>query len=194
MAVPAKLQVITSDSRWARYCPKGEPVVIEPATIADIQAIAAVFISNRSDRGLFQEPVGELARNLADFLVARDALGSTVGCLGLHRDTGELAEVYGVAVLPKFQGQGIGTKLLQECKRRAVATDVSLLWLATVKPEYFSRYSFRPASRWDLPAAVLLRKFRLVFQQPVQRWVPVLLGRHTFMTCDLGKREVFFDA
>lgn len=174
--------------------PEVKTVLIEPASVADIQAIAAVFSSNRSDRGLFQEPVTELKRNLADFLVARDADGCVVGCLGLHRDTAELAEVYGMAVLPKFQGQGIGTKLLQECKRRAVATDVSLLWLATVKPEYFSRYSFRPTSRRELPASVLLRKLRLVFQQPAQRWVPVLLGLHTFMICDLGERGVFFDA
>jgi len=129
-----------------------------------------------------------------DFLVARDANSEVVACLGLHRDTNELAEIYGVAVLPKFQGQGIGTMLIHECKRRAVAADVSLLWLATVKPEYFSRHSFRPTSRWDLPASVHGRKLRLTFQQPALRWVPALLGRYTFMTCDLGKREVFFDA
>lgn len=162
-------------------------MTIEPATMADLKAIAAVFLSNKSDRGLFQEPLPEIKRNLADFLVARDANGGVVACAGLHRDTDKLAEIYGVAVLPEFQGQGIGTTLLQECRRRAVAAHISFLWLATVKPEYFSRHSFGPVSRWTLPAPVLLRKFRLVFQQPVLRWVPALFGRHTFMICDLGE-------
>lgn len=162
---------------------------IESATIADVQAIVSIFVSNKSDPGLFQEPVTAVERNLADFLVARDASGRAVACLGLHRDSNELAEVYGVAVLPKLQGHGIGAMLMQECKTWAAASHISLLWLATVKPAYFSRYSFRPISRWNLPTAVLLRKFRLVFQQPILRWIPALFGRHTFMTCDLRQEQ-----
>src|SRR5262249_58547055 len=119
------------------------------------------------------------------FLVVRDPNGSVVACLGLHRDSKELAEVYGVAVLPDLQGRGIGTILMEKCKERAVAGRLKLLWLATVKPEYFVRYSFRPISRWSLPTSVLLRKLPLVFQQPIRRWLPALFGRHTFMTCDL---------
>ena len=120
---------------------------IESATIADAQAIVSILASNKTDTGLFQEPMTEVQKNLADFLVARDANGGAVACLGLHRDSNELAEVYGVAVLPKVQGCGIGAMLMRECKTRAVASHISLLWLATVKPEYFSRYSFRPISR-----------------------------------------------
>ena len=162
---------------------------IESATIADAQAIVSILASNKTDTGLFQEPMTEVQKNLADFLVARDANGGAVACLGLHRDSNELAEVYGVAVLPKVQGCGIGAMLMRECKTRAVASHISLLWLATVKPEYFSRYSFRPISRWNLPTSVLLRKFRLVFQQPIVRWIPALFGRHTFMTCDLREEQ-----
>jgi len=93
-------------------------MMIDAATIADIRAIAAIFISNRSDPGLLQESAAEVKGNLTDFLVARDANRDVVACLGLHRDTSELAEIYGVAVLQKFQRQGIGTMLVQECKRR----------------------------------------------------------------------------
>ena len=164
-------------------------MIIESATIADVQAIVSIFVSNRSDPGLFQEPAAQVQENLADFLVARDADGSIVACLGVHRDSNELAEVYGVAVLPRLQGQGIGAMLLQKCKGRALASHISLLWLATVKPKYFSRYSFRPISRWNLPTSVLLRKVRLVFQQPILRWLPTLFGRHIFMTCDLREGQ-----
>ena len=32
-----------------------------------------------------------------------------------------------------------------------------------------------------LPFSVLVTKFRLVFDQPLGRWLPALFGRHTFM-------------
>jgi len=161
------------------------PWTIESATVKDTQAIVSIFVANQDDAGLFQEPEGQVKRNVRDFLVARDPNGKVVACAGLHRDSAELAEIYGVAVLPELQGQGIGTILMRKCKEQAAVVQVAHLWLATIKPEYFRRYSFRPISRWRLPASVLLRKLAQVFQQPIQRWVPVLLGRHTFMKCNL---------
>jgi N-acetylglutamate synthase-like GNAT family acetyltransferase len=160
-------------------------MTVEVATVEDTRAIVSIFLANRDDPGLFQEPKWEVRRNLQDFLVVRDASAKAVACAGLHRDSAELGEIYGVAVLPALQGHGIGSALIGECKNRAAAYQLSRLWLATVKPEYFRRHSFRTISRWDLPTPVLLRKLRLVFQQPVQCWVPVLLGKHTFMQCDL---------
>jgi N-acetylglutamate synthase-like GNAT family acetyltransferase len=158
---------------------------IEPATARDTQAIVSIFIANRDDLGLFQESEVEVRRNLRDFLVARDASGKAVACAGLHRDTVQLAEIFGVAVLPSLQGQGIGGMLMRKCTERAAASQITRLWLATVKPEYFARYSFHPISRWSLPTSVLVRKLRQVFQQPARRWIPALLGRHTFMEYDL---------
>lgn len=160
-------------------------MTIEPATVNDAQAIVSIFNANKHDRGLFQESQAEVARNLRDFLVARDANGKAVACSGLHQDSLDLAEIYGVAVLPKLQSHGIGAMLIRKCKERAAAGHLSHLWLATVKPAYFRRYSFHPISRWTLPASTLLRKFGQVFHQPVQRWIPALLGRYTFMKCDL---------
>jgi len=154
---------------------------IVPASKDDVTAIVSVLAANRNDPGLFQESELEASRNLSDFLVARSASGQILGCAALHRDRPALAEVFGVAVLPEFQGQGIGARLLQECLQNAAASGIEQLWLATIKPEYFSRFGFRPISRWDLPASVLLRKLRQVFQQPAARWPPALFGRHTFM-------------
>ncbi len=166
---------------------KAPSMLIEAATSADVDGIVSVFIANKSDRGLFQESEAQVRQHLADFLVARDANGKVVACAGLCQDSDELAEVYGVAVLPEVQGQGMGGMLIQECKRRAIANRIAHLWLATVKPAYFSGFSFRPMSRWHLPMPVLVRKVRLVFQQPVPRWAPALFGRHTFMICDLRR-------
>src|SRR5262249_36696401 len=91
------------------------------------------------------------------------------------------AEILAVAVAPQLQQQGTGAALVRACIARASEQGVRFLWLATAKPGYFARFDFHPISRWSLPLRVLLHKLRLVFQQPLGRWLPALFGRHTFM-------------
>jgi amino-acid N-acetyltransferase len=166
--------------------PMNEALTIKPATTGDASAISSVLAANRDDRGLFQESAEAIVRTIGDFFAARDGAGRVVGCAGLHRDSPELAEVYAVAVTPQCQGQGVGRQLMQACKQAARSQGIQHLWLATVKPEYFRRYGFQVISRWELPAATLLRKLRQTFQQPVKRGLPALFGRHTFMRCALN--------
>lgn len=163
-----------------------EALRIDPAATDDAAAISSVLVTNRDDRGLFQESTHAVVRTIEDFFVARDGAGQVVGCAGLHRDSSELAEIYAVAVTPQCQGQGVGRQLMQACKQVARSQGIQHLWLATVKPEYFERYGFQVISRWELPAATLLRKLRQTFQQPAERWLPALFGRHTFMRCALS--------
>jgi len=60
---------------------------IESATIGDVQAMVSIFLSNKSDPGLFQEPVTEVQKKPRGLLVARDANCSPIACLGLHSPT-----------------------------------------------------------------------------------------------------------
>ena len=158
-----------------------EPFLIRPASLADAAAIASVLALNRDDRGLFQESAEAVAHTIEDFTVAYNGAGQITGCAGLHRDSPSLAEIYAVAVTPQCQGKGLGRQLMQVCTQRAGSLGIQHLWLATVKTEYFQRYGFKVISRWELPAATLLRKLRQTFRQPLKRWLPALFGRHTFM-------------
>ena len=161
-------------------------MIIEPAAPLDLPAISAVFLANRAEHGLFREREAELRRNLGNFLVARDADGKVVGCAGLHRDPQGWAELFGVAVLPALRGQGIGSKLVTSCVREAAGRGVVHLWLATMKPDYFARFLFRPMPRGELPTSTLLRKLWQLTCQPIERWAPVLFGhQHTYMRREL---------
>lgn len=161
-------------------------MTVESARPSDAKGICSVLAANRDDPGLFQKPESLVRATITEWLVARDAGGKVVGCACLHRESRQLAEIHGVAVLPEFQGKGIGGALIRECQRRAGGQQIEKLWLATVKPEYFGRYGFRRFNRWNLPFATMRRKFQQVFDQPARRWLPALFGRHIFMECHLS--------
>jgi len=168
-------------ARIEEHCRVEQGITIEQARISDAGAISNILASNREDPGLFQESAKAVRCAIDDFVVARSETGEVIGCAGLHRDSFALGEVYAVAVTPKYQGQGIGGQLMRSCELSGRTQGIRHLWLATIKPAYFSRYGFEIISRWELPGSVLLRKLRQTFRQPAGRWLPTLFGRHTLM-------------
>ncbi|MCU1644101.1 MAG: GCN5-related N-acetyltransferase [Nocardia sp.] len=155
-----------------------EQFTVRRAVQTDVEAIHRVLVANAADTSLFQQSTGRIRRDLDDFVVVMDA-GQLVGCAALHHHRWAYAEILAVAVDPVAHGRGVGTMLMRACLADGVgATSV---WLATAKPVYFARHGFQRMSKWRLPPHVLLRKLRLVFEQPVRRWLPALFGRHTFM-------------
>ncbi len=156
-------------------------VLIQPASVGDAAAIVAVLAANRDDLSLYQKSASTVREEIENFVVARMPEGKIIGCAGLWKDQPHLAEIYAIAVLPEWQAQGLGTRLVETCEQRAHALGVQTLWLSTTKVEFFSRFGYAAISRYRLPTAVLLRKLRLTFRQPVSRWLPAIFGRHTFM-------------
>ena len=154
---------------------------IVAATKSDIERIVRLLEENKNDPSMFVRSIKDVSRNIRDFLVARDGDDLTIGCAALHRHTSSEAEILSVAIFPKIQGKGLGSMLTRECIKIAKEQNLGHLWLATVKPEYFSRFGFVPFVRWKLPITVLLAKLRQILQQPVARWGPAILGEFTFM-------------
>ena len=156
-------------------------VTVHAATECDVDDIVAVLRANQADPSLFQRSPANVQVWLPDFLVARDSSDRVVGCAALHRHAAHLSEILSVAVQPAAQGQGTGRLLVEASLARAAEAGIARLWLATLKPSYFARFGFRPISRWELPATVLLLKLTQVFLQSPRRWCPALVGRQTFM-------------
>lgn len=160
-------------------------IQINTAQMSDASEISAVLSANWADRSLFQESASGIARNISEFVVARDETGRIVGCAGVHRDSAKLAQLYSIAVVPQRQGSGVGGKLISAALRSAASLGAERLWVATMKPDYFSRYGFRPISRWELPISVLFQQFRKTLRQPPELIVRALTGRFTVVVCDL---------
>jgi amino-acid N-acetyltransferase len=87
-----------------------------------------------------------------------------VGCVGMERH-GDLGLLRSAAVLPRYQGQWIGGKLIRELLKRAAGegvTEVALL-TTTAKDYFESKFGFKEAKRaryekrlrnspeWNLP-------------------------------------------
>jgi N-acetylglutamate synthase-like GNAT family acetyltransferase len=102
--------------------------------------------------------------HLSGFLVAQSEGGGIVGCVGLERH-GELGLLRSAAVLPRYQGQWVGGKLIRELLKRAAGegvTEVALL-TTTAKDYFESKFGFKEAKRaryekrlrnspeWNLP-------------------------------------------
>jgi amino-acid N-acetyltransferase len=156
-------------------------VVVRSALEEDVAPIHATLAANAADSSLFQQPVRRIRRNLRDFVVAVDATSTVLGCAALHWHARDNAEILAVAVAPDAHGKGVGNALMTACIARSAEHGTIFLWLATAKPDYFARYGFQRISKWRLPLRVVFRKLRLIFDQPVRRWLPALFGRHTFM-------------
>ncbi|HZI20191.1 MAG TPA: GNAT family N-acetyltransferase [Pyrinomonadaceae bacterium] len=139
---------------------------IREAAAEDLGDVLALLDS----AGLPREGVAE---HLAGFLVARDAAGRLVGCVGLERH-GALGLLRSAAVAPGLQGSGLGTRLVSELLERAGGAGVrEVLLLTTTARDFFvRRFGFAEARReeydlrlarspeWNLPrcsTAVLLR-------------------------------------
>ncbi len=151
------------------------------ATDIDIERIVGLLNANRHDPSMFVRPIKDVSKNIGDFIVARGSDDQTVGCAALHRYTPSEAEILSVAILPQRQGRGRGSMLTEKCIEMANKQNVDHLWLATLKPAYFSRFGFVPFVQWELPMAILLSKLWKVLQQPMARWGPAIFGQFTFM-------------
>jgi N-acetylglutamate synthase-like GNAT family acetyltransferase len=108
-------------------------------------------------------PHDGVEEHFSGFLVARSG-GEFVGCVGLERH-GKLGLLRSAAVLPRYQGQWIGSKLIRELLKHAAdegVTEVALL-TTTAKDYFESKFGFKEARRdryekrlrnspeWNLP-------------------------------------------
>jgi N-acetylglutamate synthase-like GNAT family acetyltransferase len=161
------------------------------AKYEDIEKILELLQSNFSEVSLFQQPLREVRKNLSEYVLAEDVTGSLIGCAQIHWYPRGIVEILAVAIYFNSQGKGIGSALMTRCVDSIIPKKPRFLWLATLKPGYFSRFGFEPMSKWKLPPNVLCHKFFLVFQQPILRWLPALIGRPTFMKLNIDKYKLY---
>ncbi len=129
-------------------------VIIRKAGMADVQ-VAYELLNSYAEKGeLLGRSLSSLYDNLRDFQVAHQPNGEFVGVCALHICWQDLAEIRSLAVVTKFQKQGIGRILVERCLADARDFGIAKVFTLTYQPDFFKRLGFSAIDKKELPHKV----------------------------------------
>jgi amino-acid N-acetyltransferase len=136
---------------------------IRPARTRDVPIIRKLIDSNVESGRLLSKATVTLYEDVQEFCVAELVDdGSLAGCGALHVMWEDLAEIRTVAVVPGYQGLGIGHAIVGELLARAHVLGVNRVFCLTFAVDFFVRHGFQPINGTPVAAEVyseLLRSY-----------------------------------
>ncbi len=128
---------------------------IRGATKRDVRALHALMQSAVDDDELVPRTRAEVERQIDDYFIF-EVDKTPAGCVSLHvYPDEEMGEMAAVRVDPRFQNQGIATKLMRYVEERAKAKGLKTLFCLSTQAFNFFRQKggFTPGTPDDLPPA-----------------------------------------
>ncbi len=133
---------------------------VEKAKIADVQRIHEL-VNSFAERGeMLPRALSEIYENLRDFFVIRGENGEVIGCVALHINWSDLAEIKSLAVSEEKQAQGLGSMLVEACLKEAKELGIPTVFCLTYKPAFFEKHNFRRVDKMELPRKVWSECYR----------------------------------
>jgi amino-acid N-acetyltransferase len=133
---------------------------VEKAKINDVQRIHEL-VNSFADKGeMLPRALSEMYENLRDFFVIRDSSKRVIGCVALHINWADLAEIKSLAVSEDKQAKGLGSILIEACLDEAKALGIPTVFCLTYKPAFFERHSFHQVDKMELPRKVWSECYR----------------------------------
>ncbi len=127
--------------------------LLRGAVLADVPALERLMGPYVETGDLLPRSNYDLCRHIKEWVVA-EAAGEIVACGSLKIYSQELAELAGLAVLPDWQGAGLGRALLEALVREARSHGLTEVLALTRKPAFFLKLGFAPAEREHFPLKV----------------------------------------
>ena len=128
-------------------------MAIRKALIRDIRPIKALIDHAAAQGVMLPRTLSELFTNVRDFFVAEDD-GQLLGCVALHVNWEDLAEVKSLVVAETARGRGISATLFEALYTEATTLGIPRLFCLTFIPDYFLKMGFRVIDRSALPRKV----------------------------------------
>lgn len=125
---------------------------IRPAKTSDVIAVRDLIDMYAPGGRLLSKNTVTIFEDVQEFLVA-ELDGKVVGCGALHVMWEDLGEVRTIALLPDYQGHGIGGKILEELLNRARQLGLSRVFCLTFETDFFSHHGFAPIEDAGLDAS-----------------------------------------
>jgi len=128
-------------------------ITLRTADPSHAKKLHAMITANLEEGHLLPRTLGELAVHAERFTVA--LRGKTiVGCAELAPLSPTVAEVRSLAVSPLVRGTGVGTRIVEELRRRARLESFEKLCAFTHTPAYFIHLGFSIVPHTWLPEKV----------------------------------------
>ena len=137
----------------AEHAKRKRGLFIRKARIDDVPAIQALVNHFANERKMLSRSLSEIYENVRDFFVVDDR-GAVVGSAALHVFWGDLAEVRALAVADKYQGKGLGRRLVDSCRDEARAMGIKRLFALTFQPGFFRNAGYEFITKDELPHKV----------------------------------------
>ncbi|MDO8593012.1 MAG: GNAT family N-acetyltransferase [bacterium] len=121
---------------------KKEDLTFRQATVKDVGQMLNLVNRNASKGVMLPKSKGQILDLLTNFSVAVRGEKVVATC-GFKIWMDESAEIISLATLKRFQGQGVGTKLIQENIERCKNLGIKRFFAMTVAPKVFTRINFK---------------------------------------------------
>jgi amino-acid N-acetyltransferase len=133
---------------------------VEKAKINDAQRIHEL-VNSFADKGeMLPRALSEIYENMRDFFVIRDSSKQVIGCIALHINWADLAEIKSLAVSEDKQAKGLGSILIEACLDEAKELGIPTVFCLTYKPAFFERHNFQQVDKMELPRKVWAECYR----------------------------------
>lgn len=122
--------------------------------VTEVEGIKALIDGAVAKGHVLPRELHELFENVRDFYVYVTENGEIGGCVALHIDTIELAEVRSLVVREDLRGRGIGEKLVDAVIREAQDLDIARVYALTRVVPFFTKSGFHVVDKTELPYKV----------------------------------------
>jgi amino-acid N-acetyltransferase len=133
--------------------PLAPPVTIRPARVVDAPAIHALIEVYAREGKLLPRTLDQVYRMIREFVVADDG-GQVVGCAALRIYHEHLAEIAALAVVERWQGRGVGRRMVETLKSEARALGVPRVFALTIDERFFHKLGFRTVPVVEFPEKI----------------------------------------
>ena len=134
-------------------------MTVDKAKVGDA-ATMHQLINRFADQGeMLPRALSEIYENIRDYFVVRKGT-QVIGCVALHVNWLDLAEIKSLAVDEGKQKQGIGSSLVQACLDEAKQLELPTVFCLTRRPIFFEKHGFQLVDKMELPRKIWVECYR----------------------------------
>ncbi|MBI2432002.1 MAG: N-acetyltransferase [Candidatus Hydrogenedentes bacterium] len=127
--------------------------MVRKPKVTEVTAMKNLLDRAVKEGSVLPRALPELYENVRDFFVYVDEAGLG-GCVALHIDMADLAEVRSLVVREDIRGQGVGEQLLEAVLNEARYLQIARVYALTRVPGFFVKNSFYSVDKSELPYKV----------------------------------------